>query len=496
VNLTRPPPYKDATLIDQQELNDQLIVELSANVRDLEERLKQTNARLNAIETSTIWRSTAGLRSVFKSRSWFRRLLRQSIRRPSYDRPEPAAALVVALPAANSPAPDRGPEPAVTAREKIILVVHETSRTGAPILGWNIARHLAKTYDIYTVIMDGGVLTPEFAALSAEIFGPFNGVYSEPADVARGTRALFGNRIFKYAIINGILSRAMLEICTRHGVPTLLLIHEFGSTVWPVSALRQALDGATRVIFPARIVAESSTSLHEAVDGGKIHIMPQGRSIIPSDHTARKMLPGALLAALFEARAQNTFFILGAGSVGFRKGVDLFIAAAAAVRRLNPTRPIRFIWVGAGYLPNDDMAYSIFLKEQIERSELERHVQIFDEVSDLEPFYELAHLFLLSSRLDPLPNVGIDAAHQGLPILCYGQASGIAELLEKDRGTAGAVLPHLDIAATAALIVELSGDEEKRVAMSNAVRALAGRVFDMAHYVESLDRLAAAVTVT
>lgn len=381
---------------------------------------------------------------------------------------------------------------AAVAREKIILVVHETSRTGAPILGWNIAHLLAKRYDIYIVIMDGGALTPEFAALSTEIFGPFNGVYSEPADVMHGTRALFSNRDFKYAIINGILSRALLEPCARHGIPTLLLIHEFGSTVWPVSALRQALDIATQVIFPAQIVADSSTNLHASIDRRKIHVMPQGRSMIPSDHTATRTPPGALLTSLFQARAQGAFFILGAGSVGFRKGVDLFISTAAAVRQHHPARPVRFIWVGAGYLPNDDMGFSIFLKEQIERAGLTKLIHIFDEVSDLEPFYQLAHLFLLSSRLDPLPNVGIDAAHHGLPILCYGQASGIAELLADDPVAAKGVLPHLDVAATAALIVELSGDEAKRIAMSDAVRALAGRVFDMQHYVERLDQLATA----
>jgi hypothetical protein len=43
-----------------------------------------------------------------------------------------------------------------------------------------------------------------------------------------------------------------------------------------------------------------------------------------------------------------------------------------------------------------------------------------------------ADLFLLSSRLDPLPNVAIDELTMGLPVLCFEKTSGIADFMRCD----------------------------------------------------------------
>ena len=39
----------------------------------------------------------------------------------------------------------------------------------------------------------------------------------------------------------------------------------------------------------------------------------------------------------------------------------------------------------------------------------------------------------MTSRLDPLPNVAIDAMHAGTPMLCFEKACGLADYLEKDE---------------------------------------------------------------
>ena len=71
-----------------------------------------------------------------------------------------------------------------------------------------------------------------------------------------------------------------------------------------------------------------------------------------------------------EAAPPGTVVVIGVGWVQIRKGVDLFIAVAAAVlRAASPTR-FRFVLVGGGYDPIDDQAYSTYLAEQIEKSDL------------------------------------------------------------------------------------------------------------------------------
>jgi glycosyltransferase involved in cell wall biosynthesis/predicted O-methyltransferase YrrM len=383
----------------------------------------------------------------------------------------------------------RNPARFDSSRENIILAVHETSRTGAPILGWNIARLLAARYNIFTVCLGGGELTPEFEALSAETHGPFFGSDRNVYVIEDALRPMFENRSFRYAIINSTESRFMLKICAKHSIPTIFLVHEFGAYVYAAAELRRGFEDAVEIVFPARLVAESSEKVHPALQRRKVNILPQGMSVVPPGTGSSNPDVARKLRVLAEQRADGTFVVIGAGSVSLRKGVDLFISAAAAVRQRNPKRRVHFVWVGHGYAPAEDMAYSIYLKEQVERSDLLAEVTFLGEVSDLEPVYALADAFFLSSRLDPLPNVSIDAAIRGIPIVCFADASGIAELLLKQPETAACVVAHLDVDAAAQLICRLASDAAAAGELRAATSRFAQETFDMETYVEKLDAL-------
>jgi glycosyltransferase involved in cell wall biosynthesis len=377
------------------------------------------------------------------------------------------------------------------ARENVIVVVHETSRTGAPILGWNIVQHLAARYNVFTVRLGDGALTPAFEELSAETHGPFLRTQRHTVDIENGLKPLFAGRVFRYAIVNSSESRPLVEVCARHLVPTLFLMHEFGSYVHPASSLRRAFDWAAEIVFSAPMVARASEEVHPVLRDRVNQVLPQGMSVVPPGNAPSKPLPVEKLAALASAREAGTFLVIGAGTVELRKGVDLFLAAAAAVRRSQPSRPVHFVWIGHGYRPDEDMGYSVYLKEQLQRSGLEEDVTFLGEVSDLEAVYSLADAFFLSSRLDPLPNVSIDAAHRGIPIICFEGASGTADLMLADPGTAPGVVPHLDADAAGRVIVHLASDAVACRQLAEATAQLARRIFDMAHYVDQLDALGA-----
>jgi glycosyltransferase involved in cell wall biosynthesis len=55
--------------------------------------------------------------------------------------------------------------------------------------------------------------------------------------------------------------------------------------------------------------------------------------------------------------------------------------------------------------------------------------------------YKRADLFFLSSRLDPLPNVAIDAAMHGMPVIFSDQASVCAEIVNTSPATRELVVP-------------------------------------------------------
>jgi hypothetical protein len=180
---------------------------------------------------------------------------------------------------------------------------------------------------------------------------------------------------------------------------------------------------------------------------------------------------------------------LGGGAIQFRKGVDLFLSCAAAVRALKPKRPVRFVWIGHGYDPVNDVNYSSYLAEQMERSDLKDMVSLVDEVTDLEPAYAMADVFLLSSRLDPLPNVTIDATLHGLPVVCFEGGSGIAPLLASDDILRTCVVPYLDVHAAARIIAGFADNEDQRASIGQATRRFSETMFDMGNYVKQIDKL-------
>ena len=52
-------------------------------------------------------------------------------------------------------------------RETILVVSHEATRTGAPILAYNIVKRLSPQYNVVTVLLSGGNIVPAFATVSA-----------------------------------------------------------------------------------------------------------------------------------------------------------------------------------------------------------------------------------------------------------------------------------------------------------------------------------------
>lgn len=376
-------------------------------------------------------------------------------------------------------------------KENVLLVIHETSRTGAPILGWNLARILARRFNVFTVRLGEGEIEQRFFDVSVESHGPFLGYRRNTVDLEYALRELLTSRKFAFAIVNSAESRIMVEPCVKQFVPTLLLIHEFAAYVNPVSSLNSALDWSTEVVFSAPMVKRAAEQAHPNLAARAVHILPQGVTQLPPDESKRSQdEANRTLQDLAAKRTrQGTFIVLGVGFVHFRKGVDLFLSAAAAVLRSEPRCPFHFLWVGDGYDPKKDMHYSVYLQEQLSRSGLAEHVTFLGVVSDVEPAYRIADAFLLSSRLDPLPNSAVDAAVAGIPVVCFQDASGIADLLLQNPDTALGVVDHLDCEAAAKVLVDLATDSDLYARISRPTRDLANTVFDLEAYCAKLEAL-------
>lgn len=156
--------------------------------------------------------------------------------------------------------------------------------------------------------------------------------------------------------------------------------------------------------------------------------------------------------------------VVGAGTVDWRKGPDLFVQLACEVRR-RVREPVHFVWVG-GDLRSPDW-------ERV-RSDRDRaladHVHFVGVQEDPVPWFAAADVFALTSREDPYPLVALECAALGVPVVTY-ENGGAPELLgaagvEAARGIA----PHLDVVGLAERVIALLDDEPLRRAASAQVK--------------------------
>ncbi len=374
-------------------------------------------------------------------------------------------------------------------KRTMLLVSHEASQTGAPILAFNLLEKFAARYNVISVLLGPGGLENAFKNVSSVTIGPF------PTEL-RLTRhihepILNACRKFApaFAIVNSMESREALIPLSKAGVPSVLLVHEFVS-LYSQLDMPTVATSAGQMIFPARRVWEDAVAAFPPLASRPANIITQGPSRIPSEWLDGETADneGKRIAEVMRplGAEDNRVVVIGCGTIELRKGVDLFISVAAALQKRLPSHRFRFVWVGKGM---DDIC-SRFLTAQVNCSGLQNTVTFLGEVNSLEPVYAMADIFLLSSRLDPFPNVAIDAMLAGLPVVCFSNGSGVAEILSNRADLKSLVVPYADAASAAEVIEQLSTDDCFYQAAKMATRDLAVSTFDMDRYVARLEHVA------
>ena len=384
-------------------------------------------------------------------------------------------------------------------RKTILLLLNEAAYTGAPILGWNLAQRLSRRWNVVIVLEGGGDLLPAF--FEYDVVGPLVEI-QDPSEMDRVVASLKQIYAPHFVIANSVDTDRIAVRLLDLDVPTVALVHEFASYAAP-GRLDNLFRKADEIVFPAALVRDSATALYPYLRLRETHILRQGLSEIPRLATSTKAEPlerSLLLApndraplTLSQALAvgvseDKPFVIIGLGTLDQRKGVDLFVACAVSLLHLNPSQSFRFVWVGdpkhiAGTL------YGIALEEQIARSGLDDRLVFMPALEDLSQVYAHADAMFLSSRLDPLPNVAIEAALKGVPVVCFERGTGLSEIFAKDADAARLVVPYMDLAAAARAFLDLIDDQNYRRNASAAVLRLAKVAFDFDRYALLLERL-------
>ncbi|MDP9839829.1 glycosyltransferase involved in cell wall biosynthesis [Neorhizobium huautlense] len=373
-------------------------------------------------------------------------------------------------------------------RPTVLLASHEASMTGAPILGCNIAEQLATKFNVISLIMKDGILVDEFHEHSSLVLLAPEGAAGLDSSILRRVflsevKQRFG---LDYVIANSIETANIAAAAQELNVPVVSLMHEFAEYVIPQKRVLDMVVGSQMIVFSSSVTAASALNCNLFNGFRNYLVLPQGKSKIPvtsSIPTSRQLADLLRLQSI-----ERRFLVIGCGFVQIRKGVDIFISTAQRLVQKLGRDKVRFVWVGDGYDPEKDLSYSIWLRDQIVRGGLQDLVTIMPGVSadDLENLYIAADAMLMSSRLDPFPNVTIDAMQAGLPVVSFEKASGTAEFLRNIAQFKPLVAPYLDVEAAADILERLAIDTHFRREIGVALKAMALEAFDMRRYVNKL----------
>jgi glycosyltransferase involved in cell wall biosynthesis/SAM-dependent methyltransferase len=378
------------------------------------------------------------------------------------------------------------------ARKPMVLVVsHEGSRTGAPILAYNLTLHLLKQFDVIVLFLGPGPILEACSRIGAIVLGPIR-IWDNSAKADRFATMLLKYIQPRFAIVNSVESRQMGTALSRVGVPTVSLIHEFAAYTRPRGVLYDVAWHSDATIFSTTLTRDNALEYHPDLSQMDLPVIPQGPCALPQA-TDRECRDHAEFSDKFNQQVLRPsnfpvdgVVVLGMGSVQLRKGVDLFLDCAVRIKRMESKIPIRFVWVGKGFNPEVDLNYSVYLADQIRRAGLEDMVQIIDEMASIEQVYAASNILLLTSRLDPLPNVAIDVLIKGIPIICFDQTTGMANYLKAHGLGDSCVARYLDTGDMAEKLLALVQSKKLRADLGEKSSKLAADLFSMPRYVEKI----------
>ncbi len=379
----------------------------------------------------------------------------------------------------------------------ILVTSHEASRTGAPLVALALAERLAATHNVICGVGRGGPLLGAFGQRACLLVcGSLDALDAEYVlNSLKRTHALDA------VLVNSVETGPFAVAALQAELPCVALLHEFAEYTLPAGRMTAAIEAADRVVVPAALIersAQAEVTRFRLGPARTIDVHPQGcLPRLPENdgqdegeddglgHAADDLTRDDILALMGAPPGRRPRVVLGAGFVHMRKGVDLFVQTAAEVARLPGGADVRFLWVGGGYDPLRDLTYSAWVADMVRRLGLERTVLFLPEQSGLDTLFALADVFYLPSRLDPFPNVLLDALRAGRAVVCFDGATGAAGLFQGDDSEAqGTAAPYLDVAAAARALLDAMRPAAIRRAARNA--ALVEERFSFAGYADAL----------
>ncbi len=359
--------------------------------------------------------------------------------------------------------------------QKVLFIGHNASRSGAPLVLFELIRWLSVNSSIKSEVLleQGGPLLAEYRATvptdciqdgrrtwllrqTGRLFRKF--LRTEIGSVYLRLRY----PVEKYPVIyaNTI---ATLDLAMRMAGPKRHVIQHIHEMAYVTECF-----GATGRLRSSVAVTDTYVAVSEAVKKFLMDVIfvPEEKiRVIGGFPVANPSEEGSALHLNIrrELGIPEDAFVIGmCGTPEWRKGIDLFVHLIVEMNKTREGRKCHFIWLGG-----EKRSYDV-VQFDIDRLGLQDCCHFLPAVADPQVYYEAFDLFALTSREDPFPLVMLEAAACGLPMVCFAESGGAPEFVEED---AGVVVPYLDTSAMAQACVELVGDAGLRRELGSRAKA-------------------------
>jgi len=367
---------------------------------------------------------------------------------------------------------------------RLLVVTHETTLTGAPMNLLHFVNWLSANTDIelHTLVLKDGPLRHRFewvsdvtvldeSAMNSLLAAMQQGLVHlgsrrawRPIAALRLSPQLRKLRDFDLAYFNSVTSIGVLPYLP----PTPVVVNHVHELQVALKSWQPSHDYDLFRTLPHQWIAASQAVSNMLIDDLDL---PAERVSLHHEFIDARAVADNVVALRESERCRREFripadaaIVMGAGTIDWRKGPDLFIQLAMEVRRRS-REPVHFVWVG-GDLTGLDMHR---LRSDIDRSGAD-HVHFVGVKPDPMAWFAMADVFALTSREDPFPLVCLEHAALGHPIVTY-RNGGIVELLD-GAGPAAAtgIVEHLDVGAMAHRVLNFLQSDRLRLAAGRELK--------------------------
>jgi O-antigen biosynthesis protein len=361
----------------------------------------------------------------------------------------------------------------------LLLVTHDCHPHGAQFLTLEIGRQLVRNgFSLAILALDGGKLYEEFARLGTTFNLAQSGIPALTAFLAR----MHGSG-YKDCITSTVVTGSVLPALKAQGFKVLSLIHELPGVIHGMKQESNAATIATladKLVFPAALVRDGFTAIAPVKDS-KIVVRPQGLlRVNPYKHRNEE----ARLALCERYQLpQDTRFVVAVGYLDHRKGADLF--ADVAGRVIAKTTNLVFIWVGHAE-PNMQRT----VQAKIDALGIGHRFILagFDAAPFL--YYAAASVYALTSREDPFPNVVLESASVGVPVVAFSGTTGAADFIRAHGGRLAHIEDSSDFANQITDLLALAIDPATREVPQLSLQHY---VIDLLHHLNATARISVVV---